>query len=234
MDKHMEKKKKWEALRTGLLTATAIMLVLSAMMGSVWAYFSTYATAQGGITLHMGHEEKVDEDFDSWQKVLNITSTPDSRPVYVRARGFCADYNLSYSGQNWGELQDDGWVYYQGKDSKQPCLLPGESLNPYEKGADKQYPGDALLVQILDVPSSGDVTLKDADSFNVIVVYETTEIQYDTKGDIIPPEKADWSRKVQTYRAGNGTNTEKAATENTDTGSTESDNAEEENGGGEN
>ena len=85
MDKHMEKKRKWEALRTGLLTAAAVMLVMSALMGTAWAYFSTYASAKGGITLHMGHEEKVEEDFNSWQKVINITSTKDSRPVYIRA-----------------------------------------------------------------------------------------------------------------------------------------------------
>ena len=113
MDKHMEKKRKWEALRTGLLTAAAVMLVMSALMGTAWAYFSTYASAKGGITLHMGHEEKVEEDFNSWQKVINITSTKDSRPVYIRARGFCPDYEITYECDNWEQPKGDDWVYYQ-------------------------------------------------------------------------------------------------------------------------
>jgi hypothetical protein len=215
MDKHMERKKKWEALRTGLLTAAAVMLVLSAMMGSVWAYFSTYATAKGGITLHMGHEETVEEEFNSWQKVLNITSTADSRPVYVRARGFCADYALTYECDNWTKKDDDPWVYYQ------QVLQPGTTADP-------------LKVQIKDVPGSGDAALQDADSFNVVIVYETTEIQYDDKGELIAPDKADWSRKVQTYRSGNGTESSSADSENADEGSTETTESGDEEAGGEN
>ena len=57
MDKHMGKRENG-SLRTGLLTAAAVMLVMSALMGTAWAYFSTYATARGGITLHMGREER--------------------------------------------------------------------------------------------------------------------------------------------------------------------------------
>lgn len=185
MDKHMGKKRKWEALRTGLLTAAAVMLVMSALMGTAWAYFSTYATARGGITLHMGHEEKVEEDFNSWQKVINITSTKDSRPVYIRARGFCPDYEITYECDNWEQPKGDDWVYYQ------EVLPPGETADP-------------LKVQIKDVPSGENSGIQDADSFNVIIVYETTEVQYDESGNVIPPENADWNRKIQTYRTGSG------------------------------
>lgn len=183
MDKHMEKKKKWEALRTGLLTAAAVMLVMSALMGTAWAYFSTYATAKGGITLHMGHEETVEEDFNSWQKVINITSTKDSRPVYIRARGFCPDYDITYECDNWEQPEGDDWVYYQ------EILPPGETADP-------------LKVQIKDVPSGENSGIQDADSFNVIIVYETTEVQYDESGNQIAPENADWNRKIETYRTG--------------------------------
>ncbi len=140
------------------------MLVMSALMGTAWAYFSTYASAKGGITLHMGHEEKVEEDFNSWQKVINITSTKDSRPVYIRARGFCPDYEITYECDNWEQPKGDDWVYFQ------EVLPPGETADPLK----------------------------------VIIVYETTEVQYDESGNVIPPENADWNRKIQTYRTGSG------------------------------
>lgn len=181
MDKHMEKTKRWNALRLWLLTATAVMLVMSAVMGTAWAFFSTYARAKGGITIHLGHEETVEEEFSGWQKKVSITSTADSRPVYIRARGFCADYGLTYNSESWGDMQEDGWVYYQ------KVLPPGQTADP-------------LFVQILDVPS--DRTVPDAESFNVIIVYETTEIQYAGDGSTIAPEDADWNRKVDTYRTG--------------------------------
>lgn len=184
MDKHMGKWKNWDALRTGLLTAIAVMLVMSAVMGSAWAYFTTYATAKGGVTLHMGHEEHVDEEFNSWEKTINIASTDDSRPVYLRARAYCAEYDVSYSNsRNWTRIDD--WMYYD------KTLAPGKDL----AGS-----GDQLKVRINDVPRSTDVTLKDGQTFNVIVVYESTEIQYDKDGNPIAPQEADWNAKVDTTR----------------------------------
>ena len=41
---------------------------------------------------------------------------------------------------------------------------------------------------------------------------KTTEVQYDESGNVIPPENADWNRKIQTYRTGSGT----TATETSD------------------
>lgn len=200
MDKHMDERKGWNALReglsgqnggarwnrlrTGLLTAIAVMLVMSATMGSVWAYFTTYARARGSFVIHMGHEERVEEGFNSWQKTINISSTADSRPVYIRARAFCAKYDVSYSNsQNWTRVGD--WMYYN------KTLQPGTSL------ADV---GDQLKAQINNVPKSSDPTIKDGDTFNVIVVYETTEVQYDANGDPINPVEADWNAKVDTSR----------------------------------
>lgn len=72
MNDHMMKEKKWNALRTALLTAVAVMLVLSAVMGSAWAYFTTYARAKGGYPIVLGHEEHDDEEFKNWEKTLSI------------------------------------------------------------------------------------------------------------------------------------------------------------------
>ena len=84
MNDHMMNEKKWNALRTALLTAVAVMLVLSAVMGSAWAYFTTYARAKGGYPIVLGHEEHDDEEFKNWEKTLSITVSKDSRPVYLQ------------------------------------------------------------------------------------------------------------------------------------------------------
>ena len=178
----MNNNKKWNALRTGLLTAAAVMLIMSAGMGKAWAYFSTYARATGGFPLRLGHEEHVDEEFSSWQKRITITSTEDSRPVYVRARAYCADYDINYSG-DWEASGD--WMYYT------KILQPGESTS-------------TLYAKIEGVPESGSPELRDADSFNVIIVYETTEVQYDQNGKEIPAEQAAWNGKIKTGRTGGG------------------------------
>lgn len=206
MDKHMDNRsrigallkglidqKKWLGIRTGLLTVTAVMLVLGATMGSAWAYFTTYARAKGTVPIHLGHQEEITEEFDfaSYVKKINITSKSDSRPVYLRARAFCADYQdkISYeNAQNWTQVGD--WMYYN------KTLAPGADL----KGTDKDNPdGDQLFVKIRNVPKSSDPTLKDGDGFNVIVVYESTEVQYD--GDMqLAAQDADWNREVKTNR----------------------------------
>ena len=184
------KKRNWDRIRTGLLTAVAVMLVMSAAMGTAWAYFTTYTMARGGVVLHMGHEEKVKEEFSSWQKKLNISSTEDSRPVYIRAHAFCADYDVTYAGDHWTTETVDGetWAYYV-PDSK--------TLQP---GTDLAAAGDELKVMINDVPSSTEDGVKDGDTFNVIVVYETTEVQYDENGEPLSSTQADWNGKVDTSR----------------------------------
>ena len=205
MDKHMEKEKNIEALREGyqeteatvsakkrsgrafrawMYTAIAVMLIMSATMGSAWAYFTSYAKAKGGVTLKLGHQETVDEDFYRWEKTIDITSTKDSNAVYLRVKAFCAEYEVSYKNtQNWSD-GGDGWLYY-GK-----TLAPGTSLS----GS-----GDELKAFIdMNTP---DEALEDGKTFNVIIVYESMEVQYEEKtGRQLSAQEADWSRELETTR----------------------------------
>lgn len=205
MDKHMEemrnwnalpegqqetavftakKKRSWNAIRTGLYTAIAVMLVMSAVMGSAWAYFTSYSQARGSVALKLGHEEKITEKFSDWEKKLDIQSTDDSNPVYLRMRAYSAEYPVTYENNaNW--TKDGDWMYYNN------ALQPGKKLSDS---------GDELLVQINNVPESDNPELKDGKTFNVIVVYESTEVQYDEQGNMIPATAADWSKKVDTNR----------------------------------
>ena len=233
MNDHMMKEKKWNALRTALLTAVAVMLVLSAVMGSAWAYFTTYARAKGGYPIVLGHEEHDDEEFKNWEKTLSITVSKDSRPVYLRARAFCSDeypllfsdYEIPYKGtekspddsgcvnENWQLGADREWWYYT------------KLYSPVDSGKDEDgdgkndiIPADPLHVKINDVPADeteGAVVV--GDEFNVIIVYEATEVQYDKDGNPLPWNQVDWTKKVDTKRV---SSTSSTATDTSDTGST--------------
>ena len=62
----------------------------------------------------------------------------------------------------------------------QQILEPGKKLSES---------GDELKVRIDGVPVSKEEGLKDGKTFNVIVVYESTEIQYDENGEPLSAEK---------------------------------------------
>lgn len=211
MNDHMMNEKKWNALRTALLTAVAVMLVLSAVMGSAWAYFTTYARAKGGYPIVLGHEEHDDEKFSNWEKTLSITVSKDSRPVYLRARAFGSDdYPLLLSDaeipdaatdneqlphENWKLGADGEWWYYT------------KLYSPVDSGKDEDgdgkndiIPAEPLHVKIKDVPADETEGAMEGDEFNVIIVYEATEVQYDKDGNELTWDQVDWTKKVQTQR----------------------------------
>ena len=186
----MNTNKKWIALRTGLLTAAAVMLILSAVMGSAWAYFTTYATAKGSHIIHLGHHETIDEDFSKWEKQVRLELREDSQPSYVRARGYCADYNLSYSSESnrWFD-GEDGWWYF---DRVMAPII----------GKDGKLKPDVADILHVGIDKTG--TDKDGDSFNVIIVYEAAPVQYNADGSALKPKEIDWNSKVMTERTGGG------------------------------
>ena len=209
MNDHMMNEKKWNALRTALLTVVAVMLVLSAVMGSAWAYFTTYARAKGGYPIVLGHEEHDDEKFKNWEKTLSITVSKDSRPVYLRARAFGSDeYPLLLSDaeipdaatdneqlphENWKLGADGEWWYYT-------KLINPADADADESNEDGTATAKPLYVKIKDVPADATEGAMEGDEFNVIIVYEATEVQYDKDGNELPWDQVDWTKKVQTQR----------------------------------
>lgn len=156
--------------RKVLLYASVVCLVLSAAMDSAWAYFTTYTTAAGGYPIHLGDETKIEEDFSAWTKHVKITSREDSMPVYVRARAFCgSEYELVYGGSSKWSPGGDGYYYYS------DILYGGETT-------------EELEVKIGGIPESA----QDKDSFNVVVIYETTPVLYRDDGS----PYADWEARV--------------------------------------
>ena len=163
--------KKRNLFRNILLISFAVVFVLAAGIGDAWAYFTTYARAQGGYIIKLGYETEIEEEFSNWEKRVVISSKSDSQPVYIRARAFCGgEYELTYSGSNW-TLGSDGYWYY----------------NNIVYGGDHT---DELRVKIENIPENPEETPE----FNVVVIYESTPVGYDAQGN----PYADWTKKLDT------------------------------------
>lgn len=159
-------------------------------MGIANAYFTTYVTAKGGYEIAW-HKEKIEEVYNDWTKTITISSEENSIPVYVRAKAFAGStYELKYMGKDW-TYREDGYYYYNN------VLNGGETTS-------------ALNVIISKIP----IQPKQGENFNVIVIYETTPVQYDEEGNMIACGDADWneilSTKTKTHdiRVGGGEDNE--------------------------
>ncbi len=154
--------------RTLYLAALALILVLGAGIGESLAYFSTYAEAKGGYVIELGDRTELKEEFSNWTKRVTVVSAEDSEPVFIRVKAFCGSrYSLSYLDESgrWS-LGDDGYYYYSE-------IVPGGGSTA------------ELQIRIGNVPAS----VKDGDSFNVIVIYESSPARWREDGTAY----ADWS-----------------------------------------
>lgn len=150
------------------LFALAIVLILATSISGALAYFTTYAEGKGGVVIQLG-DTYMEQDFSNWQVKAIVGSTPDSQPVYVRARAFAGDqFTLVYGGDGWTR-DDDGYYNYD------EILYGGERTSQ-------------LLVQISNIPEGPALE----DSFNVVVIYETTPVQYHEDGT----PYADWNIRL--------------------------------------
>lgn len=159
-----------------LLAALAIVLALAAGFGLASAYFTTYARASGGYTIELGERTEIYERFSQWTKHVAVTSEEGSKPVFVRVKAFWGEtYDVSYDGgEHWTEGEDGFWY----------C---GEIL--YAEGETPE-----LDIHINNVPTD----VESGDSFNVVVVYETTPVLYDAEG----APYADWNITLDTGTTG--------------------------------
>lgn len=168
--------------RTVFLALIAVVLVLSTGIGSALAYFSTYAVAEGGYTIHLGDETDIEETFSGWTKHVTVSNKEGSEPVLVRAKAFCGkefEQYLVYSDESgkWAPGAD-GYYYYSDP------LKGGEFT-------------EELLVAFRGIPDSDEELAE----FNVVVIYESTPVRYDSNGDII---RDCWDIKLDTGRSEGG------------------------------
>ena len=156
-----------------ILTALAVTMLLAGTVGSALSYFTANTEAVGSKSIELGDSTTVTEDFSNWIKHVAVTSEADSQPVYIRVKAFCgSEYSLVYSdGDGSWTPGSEGYYYYN------PIVNAGETTS-------------ALDIRIENIPAD----VKDADSFNVVVIYESTPVQYREDGT----PYADWSLKLTT------------------------------------
>ena len=173
--------------KTVFLLAFAVALILATTLPNAFAYFYTYARAAGGYTIQLGDKTTITEPkVENWTKHIVVESEPDSQPVYVRVKAFAGNkYSLTYGcGKDtegnpyWKKKEkDDGYFYYTG------ILQGGQST-------------EEMWVKIENIPTGA----KEGDSFNVVVIYETTPVIYDENGQ----PHADWDVVLNSGSTGSG------------------------------
>ena len=155
--------------KTALLAA-AVTLTASLSVGSALAYFTTYCTAEGSVTMNMGFTDTDIDEYVKEGKHIKIRNT-GGYDCFVRGRAFAPnDVVLSQeetTKEHWTYNESDHYWYYNG-------VLSAE-----------QETEELWIQYTLDANSA-------ADEFNIIVVYECTPVLYDDNGN----PYADWDNAV--------------------------------------
>ena len=156
------------------LTAIAAALLASLSIGTAMAYFTTYATAEGGVEIDLGFTEtEINESVVDGQKEIQLENI-GAYDCYVRLKALTGDayidslvYSEPSNERKWTP-GPDGYYYYS------DIVKPGEMTTQ-------------LNVEFA-FPSATDDTVP-AD-FNVIIVQEHTPVLYDAEGNPC----ADWNK----------------------------------------
>lgn len=153
-------------------SALAALMVGGVVVRPALAYFSTYATATGGIPISVGTTTTtIDDDVKNMVKSISITNTGKS-PCFVRVKVYAPDQiKLSFSPVESGDWTDEGngyWYYTK--------VLAAE--------------GKTSVLEVTIDPNGY------TDNFDVIVVEEHSIVQYDENGDPAP----DWNQKISITR----------------------------------
>ena len=148
----------------------ATLIVCGVSVKPTLAYFTTYATAKGGISVDIGPTTDVKEKFKDWKKTIEIENTGKA-DCFVRVKVIAASqFDIQASGSNWS-LSDDGYWYYS-----QVVPVGGKT--------------EPIVAAIT-------VSEKVKTSFNVVVVQECTPVTYDENGNPCVAPDAKWDATAQ-------------------------------------
>ena len=155
--------------KTLILAAVALAFTATLSVGSALAYFTTFSTASGSVQMNLGFTETtVNDNVENHIKQISVTNSGDYA-CYVRVKLFSDTPLGNVSGTKWS-LSDDGYYYYSDSIASKETT---ETL-----AAEIVYPEN--------------VSGKETEEFNVIVVQECTPVVYDSNNNPI----ADWEHAV--------------------------------------
>lgn len=152
-----------------IMAAATLALTGTLAVGSAMAYFTTYSTAGGGVTMNMGFTETIpNEEVDENGKHITITNTGDY-DCFVRVKAF-APVELTYNAPDGGWTDGgDGYWYYDE-------VLPAGETTSLELNITYKFP-------------SGD---EKPEEFNIVVIEECTPVLYQEDGT----PYADWNHVI--------------------------------------
>ena len=152
-----------------IMAAATLALTGTLAVGSAMAYFTTYSTAGGGVTMNMGFTETIpNEEVDENGKNITITNTGDY-DCFVRVKAF-APVELTYNAPDGGWTDGgDGYWYYDE-------VLPAGETTSHELNITYKFP-------------SGD---EKPEEFNIVVIEECTPVLYQEDGT----PYADWNHVI--------------------------------------
>ena len=154
-----------------ILTALCLVLVLGMMVAPTLAYFTDYTTAQGTVGVALGYKTTFEEDVKDNTKTLHIFNDETSNEAcWVRAKAVAgSDLELTYTANdsNWKFDEESGWYVYD------KILQPGEEATG--------------LTVTIKFPEG-----YEGDQKNVIVLYESAKVTYDSEGNPVKPTKDTW------------------------------------------
>lgn len=95
-----------------ILTALAVVLLISSVSGVAYAYFTTYVTAHGGRTVELETEITVREELQDLKKTVRIVNTGEC-DCWVRVKAVIpAGYQVVFSNDaNWVQQEDGFWYF---------------------------------------------------------------------------------------------------------------------------
>lgn len=148
-----------------------VALVLGLGIGSAGAYFTDWTEANGGLPISVTPTTEVEEDYGAREKHLTVRNN-GTAPVFVRARVYAA-CDVEISGDDWTADENGEWWNYG---QQVPAAKDGEPGATSELTVRVTFPEDAA----------------ESEEYNVVVVYESTPVQYHADGTPF----ADWSFKL--------------------------------------
>ena len=155
--------------KTFWLAAAAVVLVGGMQLGNALAYFTTHVEAKGGYEVRIeGGSSVIEEEVRNMTKYITLTNNGNC-DCYVRVKVFAgSQIGISYSGSGKWSQKSDGYWYYSD-------IVPAGGKTK-------------TLEAKIQVPKEFQ------DTFDVIVIQETTPVLYDSNGRAY----ADWERQADT------------------------------------
>lgn len=195
-----------------ILAAFAVVLPLSAGIGSALSYFTANVAATSErVEVEVVPHTDINEEVVDMVKQVVITNSGEV-PVYIRLKAFAGTkYKLEISGVGTGEGTNSNWS------PSGNTVIPGSDSDRYYEYGKWLAPGEKaeqINIKILDEEGYPIKAGTDLDAFNVVVTYERTPMaKYDSDGNMIYKDEGktvpapDWDyveRKEETFPGKSG------------------------------